>query len=62
MVYRTDVTRNMIMPKAKKYNVMRLATVGCQKEQKHLMCSKIFIVVAFDKFAGGRIHQFLYPG
>jgi hypothetical protein len=52
----------MIMPKAKKYNVMRLATVGCQKEQKHLMCSKIFIVVAFDKFAGGRIHQFLYPG
>jgi len=39
----------MIRPKAKKYNVMRLAKVGSQKEQKHLKCSMIFMVVAFDK-------------
>ena len=38
---------------------MRLATVGCQKEQKHFICSKIFIVVAFDPFGWSRIYQIL---
>ena len=51
MVYRTDVTVNIIRPKIKKYKVIRLARVGSQKEQKHFICSWIFILAAFNKFA-----------
>ena len=47
------------MPKIKKYKVIRLATVGFQKEQKHLKCSTIFMVFAFDKYGWRRIYQIL---
>jgi len=44
-----DVTKKMITPKSKKYSVMRLATVGFQKEQKHLTCSLAFMPVTSEK-------------
>jgi hypothetical protein len=43
-----DVTKKIITPKSRKYSVMRLATEGRQNEQKHLMCSLVFIVITCE--------------
>ena len=43
----------------KKYKDIRLATVGCQNEQKHFTCSIIFMFVAFDEFDLCRSHRCL---
>ena len=58
MVYMIDVTRNIIRPKTKKYKVIRLARVGFQKEQKHLKCSMIFMLVTFDEIVSHHIASY----
>ena len=37
---------------------MRLARVGFQKEQKHLKCSMIFMLVTFDEIVSHHIASY----
>jgi hypothetical protein len=48
-----EVTKKMITPKSRKYSVIRLATVGLQKEQKHLTCSLAFMPITIKRAENG---------